>query len=307
MKYLKEDNTLNIPEEFEQVFFKDPALVTDQTQVLLLKQKGIIDGKDIKILEYIYEMKFPTQNQMERLAEYMGIEMDDFFARLSIMFSNGLINKFSFVDEERYRGKLPEDTKVFYCLHTGGETLLNSFVEEGFVDWVPGYNITSAKSVAKTVIASELFLQLLLGDVPLVSHSRRPRYTIKERIFTGGDEFCLKGEDIPHYFISEIFFASDKQNIVRQKLSNYEGLFSTKGWMRYYKDGEKVPVLIFVTEDDETASSLAGLIAEFYRFTGKYLFTTKERVLLGVNEEGGFLYHDKDENRLRKTCLREYM
>ena len=50
MRYLKEENTLEIPEEFEQSFFKDPFLVTDLTATMMLKSKGIIDNTDIKIL-----------------------------------------------------------------------------------------------------------------------------------------------------------------------------------------------------------------------------------------------------------------
>lgn len=307
MRYLKEENTLNIPEDFEQAFCKDPALNTDLTQIMLLKHRGIIDKTDIKILEFVYEMKFVTVQQMERFAAFEGVEKDDLEARLSVMYSNSIINKFGFVEEEKYRGKLPADIKLFYCLHTGGKQLLDNFGADDYYDWVVGYNITSPKGVSKTIIASELYLQLYTSNVPFVSHTRRPSYTIKEKSFCGGEEFCMMVNNTPTYYISEVFFASDKQNIVKQKLRNYEGVFSSKGWMRYYKDGNEVPTLLFITEDDDTASQLAGLINEFYRFTGTYLLTTKERILQGITTEGSFLYHDRDINKLKATCLEKLL
>ena len=307
MKFLVEENTLTIPEDFEQTFCKDPFIQTDLTQVLMLKQRGIIDKLDIKILEFIYEMKFLTRQQMERFAEYEGIEKDDLEARLSVMFSNSIINKFGFVDEEHYRGNLPADMKIFYCLHTGGKQLLDAFGTDDYIDWVAGYNISSAKSVGKTLIGAELYLQFYTANAPFVSHTRRPYYTIKDRAFCGGEEFCLKVNNTPTYFISEVFSASDKQNIVKDKLRNYESVFSTKGWMKYYKDGEEIPTLLFITDNDGTASSLAGLINEFYRFSGPYLLSTRERLLSGITEEGSFLRHDKDENRLKKTCLEKLL
>lgn len=304
MLYLKETNTLNIPEDYNQSFCKDPMIVTDLTQVMMLQNRGVIDKTDIKILEFIYEMKFVTKQQMDVFAEHIGLEKDDINARLTVMYANTIINKFGFVEEEHYKGKLPEDIKLFYCLHTGGKQLLDAFIVDDYIDWVPGYNITSPKGVMKTLVSGELYLQFLLSSAPLTGHTRSPRYAYKDRVIKGGNDYCLTINDKPTYYISEIFFASDKSSTVKNKLMDYEAFFSnSKGWQKYYKDGGVVPTLLFITDDDSTASQLAGLINEYYRFNCPYLFSTKDRLLKGITTVGSFFYHNKEENRLMQTCL----
>ena len=145
MEYLKEQNTFDIPESFEQAFFRDPMLVTDLTQVMMLKQRGIIDKTDIKLLELIYELKFCTVQQIGAYADMIGMEKDELDARLAVLFSNTIINKFGLVDEEKYKGVLPGDIKVFYCLHTGGKQLLDAYSGEDYIDWVPGYVFSGAR------------------------------------------------------------------------------------------------------------------------------------------------------------------
>lgn len=303
MEYLKEQNTFDIPESFEQAFFRDPMLVTDLTQVMMLKQRGVIDKTDIKILELIYELKFSTIQQLETYANMIGMEKDELDARLAVLFSNTIINKFGLVDEEKYKGALPGDIKVFYCLHTGGKQLLDAYSGEDYIDWVPGYVFSGAKGVIKIILAGELYLQFIKSNKEFISHVRKPHYNLKNAEFFGGDEFCLKINNKPTYFISDIFLASDKNNVVKQKLRNYETVFASKGWKRYYLDGEKIPTLLFITENDGVASSLAGTISEFYHFPGPCLFSTKDRLLRGITTEGSFFYHDRVENKLRKTCL----
>ena len=93
MKYFpKNENAFNVPEDYEQAFFKDPMLTTDLTASIMLKTKGIIDKTDIRILKYIYETKFCTGDQLMRFCKYKGIEEDEVEARLNIMFTNTLIN-----------------------------------------------------------------------------------------------------------------------------------------------------------------------------------------------------------------------
>ena len=43
LRYIKEENSINIPEDFEQTFFKDPFVTTDLTATVMLKSKGIIE------------------------------------------------------------------------------------------------------------------------------------------------------------------------------------------------------------------------------------------------------------------------
>lgn len=303
MEYLREKNTYDIPEHFEQAFFRDPMLVTDLTQVMMLKQRGVIDKKDIKLLEYIYELKFSTIQQLERLADFLEMDRDELGARLEVLFTNTIINKFGLVEEERYKGALPDDIKVFYCLHTGGKQLLDAFSGEDYIDWVPGYVFAGAKGVVKTVVAGELYIQFLMSDRELISHVRKPHYSLKNADFFGGDEFCIKINNRPCYFIGDVFCASDKNNVVKQKLRNYETVFASKGWKRYYIDGKEIPTLLFIADNDEVAGYLAGTIKDFYRFPGQCLISTKERLLMGVKREGSFMYYDKDINKLRGTCI----
>ena len=305
MKYFPEEekDSLEIPENFEQAFFRNPFLTTDLSRTVALKTKGLIDNTDIKILSYIYETKFCTKSQLKRFADYSGIEEDDLNARLEVMFSNTIINKFGFVDEENYKGKLPDDIKVFYCLHDGGKHLLDNFSGEDYINWEAGMVVCHSKIVTKTLISSELYTQFLLASSPLVFHTRRPLYTIKSDRFWGGDDYCLSKGETPYYYICDTFLASEKANTVRNKLRSYESVFSSQIWKRYYVDGGQAPVLIFVTDDDTSAGALAGQIKTYFRFPNGYLITTKSRLLSGVNTPGAFLYYNKEQDCLNPTNL----
>lgn len=301
MRYLKEENTLEIPEGFEQSFFKDPFLVTDLTATMMLKSKGIIDNTDIKILEYLYEVKFCTKEQIRRWAKYEGLEDDDLFSRLNTMFINTIINKFGFVDEENYKGKLPPDIKVFYCLHDGGKHLLDQYSGEDWIDWQAGYVTTHSKNVLKSLISAELYTQLYTSSLPLVFHNRRPLFIIKIDRFWGGDVFCIKRGEETHYYVCDTFLSSDRTNMVRSKLRNYESVFTTNIWKSNFKDCGTTPHLIFITDDDNSAGALAGEIAPF-KFQD-FLITTKDRILTGINTEGSFLSFNREKNTLDLTAL----
>lgn len=302
MRYLKEEDTLSIPEDFEQAFFKDPFVTTDLTASVMLKAKGIIDKTDINILRYIFETKFCTGKQMAAWAAYEGMEEDELCDRLEILFANTLINKFGFVDEDNYRGPLPADIKVFYCLHDGGKHILDNYSGEEFIDWQAGYNTTHAKNVLKSLISAELYTQLYTSPSSrLIFHVRRPLFFIKMDRFWGGDTYCISKNDETHYYICDTFLSSDRTNMVRNKLRNYESVFSTNIWKSTYRDCGTQPHLIFITDNDEAAGILAGEVAQT-KLTG-YLITTKERLLTGITTPGSFLTLNKERNTLDLTAL----
>ena len=301
MKYLPEENTLNIPEDFEQAFYKDPFLTTDLTATVMLKTKGIIDKTDIKIIYYIYDTKFCTKGQLVRWANYVGIEEDELWDRLDVMLKNTIINKFGLVDEEKYKGALPDDAKMFFCLHDGGKNLLDNFSGEDFIDWQAGYNVTHPKNVLKSLISAELYTQFFTSESPLLFHERRPLYTLKMDRFFGGDVFSVLKNGETHYYVCDIFLSSDKTNTVRNKLRNYENVFCSQIWKRYYKACGFNPHLIFITDDDAAAAVLASEVSNF-RFND-FLISTKDRVLSGVNTQGSFLKLNKDMNQLELTSL----
>ncbi len=301
MRYVKEENTLSIPEDFEQTFLKDPFITTDLTATIMLKSKGIIDKVDIKILKYLYETKFCTREQFERWAKYEGLDADELWDRIDVMFKNTIVNKFGFVEEENYKGKLPDDIKLFYCLHDGGKHLLDNFSGEDFIDWQAGYNVTHPKNVLKSLISAELYTQLYTADSPLVFHTRRPLYNIKMDRFFGGDAFCVtKGEET-HYYICDTFLSSDRTNMVRNKLRNYDSVFSTQIWKKTYKDCGTTPHLIFITDDDGAAGVLASEVAQLR--ISDFLISTKDRILTGINTPGSLLRLNKEQNQLELTAL----
>lgn len=301
MKYVKEENTLNIPEDFEQSFFKSPYITTDLTATVMLKSKGIVDNVDIKILYFLYETKFCTKDQIRRWAKYEGIEDDELFDRLNMMFSNTIINKFGFVDEKNYKGQLPPDIKVFYCLHDGGKHLLDNFSGDDFIDWQAGYNVTHTKNVIKALVSAELYTQLYTSGAELVFHTRRPLFIIHVDRFFGGDTFCIRKDNETHYYICDTFLSSDRTSLVRNKLLNYESVVTTKIWRRNYRDYGTTPHLIFVTDDDNSAAILAGEIGELK--CNDFLVSTKDRLLSGIGTNGSFLAFNKESNELYPTSL----
>jgi len=305
-KYLKESESLNIPETLEQTFFKDPMLTTDLTATMMLKSKGMIDKTDIKILKFIYSTKFSTQSQVERFGQYIGVDESEMNGRLSILFNNTLINKFGFVDEENYRGVLPSDIKIFYCLHSGGKQILDNLSGEEFIDWQAGFMLQHPKNIQKTVLSAELYLQLYTSKAPLIYHERRPYYTIKDRSFYAGEVFCMSLNGVSQYIVVDELLMSDELNMTKNKLRNYESVFSTNIWKRYYKDienSDNIPVLIFITDNDDSAKKIAGTIKDFFRFPNGFLISTKERLTRGITSKGSFLRYDKDADTLTACCL----
>ena len=301
LRYIKEENSINIPEDFEQTFFKDPFVTTDLTATVMLKSKGIIDKTDIKIINYIYETKFCTKDQIKKWAKYEGMDEGELFDRLDVLFTNTIINKFGFVDQENYKGKLPPDIKIFYCLHDGGKNLLDNFSGEDFIDWQAGYNVTHPKNVLKSLISAELYTQFYTSSSTLVFHARRPLFKIKMDRFYGGDTYCITRGDETHYYICDTFLSSDRTNMVRNKLRNYESVFSTQIWKGTYKDTGTTPHLIFITDDDNAAGILAGEVAQFK--INDFLITTKDRLLTGINTQGSFLTLNRTKNSLDLTSL----
>ncbi|MBR5178525.1 MAG: hypothetical protein IKW90_06970 [Lachnospiraceae bacterium] len=304
MKYFpKNENAFNVPEDYEQAFFKDPMLTTDLTASIMLKTKGIIDKTDIRILKYIYETKFCTGDQLMRFCKYKGIEEDEVEARLNIMFTNTLINKFGFVEEENYRGSLPDDIQIYYCLHDGGKHLLDNFSGEDFIDWQAGYVVCHVKNVVKTLIGAEFYTQFYTAETPLVYHTKRPTYSIKSDRFTGGDVYSMSKDGVPYYYAVDTFLSSDRTNMVRNKLRGYESVFNTQIWKRYYVDGGQPPILIFVTDNDKSAAALTKEISSQFRFGNGFLISTKDRLLTGLTKSGSLLIYNSEKNSLEPANL----
>lgn len=295
MKYIKNRaNYIAIPDNFHQRFFHDPNSQTNLTQIVNLKYTGVLDDSSIKILEFIYDVRFATLEQIEMFCGIKEIEYLE--ERLNTMFKAFAVNKFGMVDIERYANKLPPDAKAYYCLGYAGMQLLQQFSGRDYIDWEPGKTIQGARNISKHLFSTEIYLHMLSCGVPLINTEYKPEFSVNKSTLRPmyGYSFKLKDGSID-YILTDIMYASDKISDIRYKLRLYEGLLTSNLWGKYFPDASRQPMMVIYTEDDATALALAREISTGTKLS-VYLLSTMERTInINMFETGAFLRYDGND------------
>jgi hypothetical protein len=285
---------------YQQYFIYDNFATTPKDPVMQLYYSGHIDREDIKILDFIYETRFSLQEQLVRFCDINGIENGK--ERVNIMYTHGLINKFFIASytENKALVQAPRDGLYIYCLRRGGKYLLDEYSNRLFVEWDAGRNITQLKNIENQIILNEIYLDTISSKAKVNSWFFNKEFYLREKVIKANLSFNFQlPDESREYLLYDIIRKEDNIEDVQIKIRRWEEyLVTTKFWMRSFIKTNKYPMLVFVTDDDETASALAETIS----LTSKmkiFLITTFDRTMnKALNDSGRFLKYSNDDKTL---------
>ena len=300
MRYIREsEQYVTVPDGYEQTFVNPNFATVSKNAVMKLKENGMIDNDDIEIVLFVYNMTVVTKEQVERYCKHRGIENGA--DRLDSLCQSACLNKFFLTTEPKYRGTMPADIMYFYCLQTGGTYLLKQFKCMDMLEWGQGDNLMCSRLVGKYVLSTEMYLEMLTAPKALIVYNKSPFYVFPNYTLRAGAIYGFRASSgAMDYLQTDVIRSSEDILDVREKLRRYESLVTTKYWKRYYNDADNVPYLLLVTDNDDTAYSLAKEITTGTHIH-KFLISTDERILRGVRSEGSVLEYDENNKVLFET------
>lgn len=297
MNYIKDSkNYTLIPVGYHQKFFHSPQVTTIKPVIVNFITSENINSEDVALVKFLYNVTFATKKQLEMYCSYAGIEYLQ--PRLDFMFSNNIINKFGFTDEENYKGELPSDALVVYCLSEGGKQLLEHADDDSdFINWNSSYAIRNSKFIGKCLINTEFYLSMLtVRKLKFNSFEARPVFTIKADTFYALSVYCLRDAKNPFYFIVDSFRSSDNIMLLREKLRKYESFLGTNFWKKFFPDSSAAPLLFLFADTDDMCKTLSD---ELKVLKIKHVrLSTDERLLRGISDPHAFLKYNPDYDRL---------
>lgn len=296
MKYIIENKDyIKVPDNYEQKFAHEPFAATSKSTIMSFKESGAIDNKDIKIVDFIYSFTFVTYEQIERFCNMNNIEGVE--GRLQILFTSVIINKFCLMDVERYPGLIPNDAKMFYCIANGGKQLLDAYSDRGYIAWEHGSNFCSSRKVSKAVLDAEIWFEMNNLGNKLINYAKRPIYNLKAVPFSVEGSYSFEYENGVDYIITDIIRKNERIDEIREKFRQYESMFCTKIWKKYYPDASRQPMLLIVVDNEDVALNVAREITTTTKLQ-LFLLSTDERIRRGFDNEGSVLKYDADEDCL---------
>ena len=267
-----------------------------------IKESGQIDNSDIDILEFVSEMGVVTKEQIKRFCIKKGIENGE--DRLAPLCNACCLNSFVLTTEAKYKGKFPPDIMRYYVLHAGGAYLLERFKGIDMLNWTQANNVMCSRLVGKSILNTELYLEMITQNKPLIYYDKAPIYDFAHNVaLRGGAVYGFRaGDGSVFYLLTEIIRSSEKTKTIRQRVRNYETLVGTKYWRRYYNDSKEAPVLLFLTDNDDVAFSLAREIRDSTKLS-TFMMSTDERILKGISNEGSIFIYDRETDTMNESKI----
>lgn len=305
MKYVRENETyLVIPDNYEQTFVNSNFATINENSVILQKYNGNIDNEDMTLVKFIHDMIIVTKEQLERYCLIKNIS--DGVARAENLISHAVLNKFFLTDEARYKGELPSDIRMFYCLQDGGRILLEKYREMDLIDWTQSKNCMSSRGIGKTLINTEMYLDMLASKDKFFTYEKNPCFTItNSNTLRAGACYGLRTQNGNVYVLTDIIKKSEDVALVKDRLRKYESLILTRRWKRYYHDGIKRPVLCIIVDSDNLALALSNEIKDSTLLSEYVYFTTPKRMIRGIRNNGAILRYNLEEGALYETDFTE--
>lgn len=299
MKFIKNtEDYIKIPDGYEQKFAHEPFASTSLSAMVSYKESGIIENKDIKILDFIYTFSFVTYEQLERFCTQNNINELD--GRLETLYTSVAINKMFLVDIERYQGPIPSNSKVFYCLADGGRQLLERFGDRNYINWEQGSNLCSSRTIGKNVLDAEIYLRMNEVGKELTNYEKKPLYNFRGTPLSVEGVFRFKNGSGSDYIITDIIRKNERIDEVRDKIRKYESLLCTNIWKKYYPDAIRQPLLLIITDNEEEALNYSREITQTTKME-VFLISTDDRIRMGIDVEGSVMQYDKNDDCLYET------
>ena len=303
-KYIKVTNKIgerNRKTYFYEIFSSDNFAVIPKTPIMELKQSGDIDDVDVDMIDFVYRSRFCSKSQLERYCKYKGYENVE--NRIWNLLGSGIINSFflSRINPRNAAVHKPADAKTFYCLKIGGKYILEEFSDRRFVDWEAGNNITQIKNIENQEIFNEILLDIMTSGVKITNSWMHPEYSLREKRGKplGHLGITRTTEKEKEYLIFDVIRMEDNPDDVQRKILLWEEyLVKNKSWMKIFGASKKLPTLVLITDNDESAMSLARSIGDSTQLN-ILLLTTFDRIEnKKLNDVGKFLKYNRDDKTL---------
>lgn len=282
--YIKAKNKYPIfPTEYNQRFSIPVSTRVKEAEVLRYKAGNFVSNLDVKVIEFLYDVRFATFSQIIRyirpLMQMTDAKLPDYRANLAKLIKGKVINRFYLSEQEAKIVESfeshPDDALYIYCMEMGGAFILDSFSDRDVCDWNTGKIIKSSDKISKSVLSTEIYLKII-NNVPekLEFFRCTPSYFVNKVPFKSSFHFCIKENGENKYFIGEIFRSYYNIVDVRERLIKLESLLTTNAYLKYYSDAKEVPVLLIIADTEEY----------LHRIAAELQSTKLERVRFSVDE-----------------------
>lgn len=300
-------------EKYNQIFYYRKTLSIDEGATANLYETGLLDDDDLKIIEFVYKTVISNERQILDFCEIKRIENGE--KRVEKLFVNVVINRFALCSKESSYTKtrqIPrsQDVQYFYCLTAAGKILLEKYLysPETIVRWNTGTPCMSSINVRRMLVSTEHYLNVCRFDnmqsykslVTLVANDRLIKVN---SVFKLGDLTPDGNFEFTTYLTEAVLYGTEEAEVL-DRLSIYRSFLVTKSWEKYFHNKNKVkPILLFITEDDESAGDIASMVLEEIPQDVIFYITTIERMKLGYERTGGLLSYDSVTNMLIETQI----
>lgn len=260
--YVKKDDK-KIPDGLKQCWLFEISVngTSSAKRLVELKNKRVILDLDIEILKFLYQYEACP---VEYIAKAMGYEnLDPIKERLDKLVAQHIINIFMLTDGAEIKYK--QDAKAFYCLDSGGVTLLRYFGDDAdSLDFKLEDLIMNSTKLNKRLMAMDFYFQLkeTIGN-------KLTLYKVNPILSCGGSKyspkafFTIDDGDNKKAYLLEISRYEDSYEgeslRFSEKLSKCDAIVNTNAWKKYF-NGKKPPTLLVLCENDEDALNKAQLI-----------------------------------------------
>lgn len=301
VKTIEDLKLLNSGPLYTQYFTYDNFAKASKTPAMELYDKGEVDMNDIKVLEFIFEAQFSTEEQISRWCEIQGIENGK--ERVHIYQKLGLINPFfiAIYNKNKANVKRPSEALMFYCIRPMAKYLIEEYSDRLYVEWEAGDNLSGVKKIANRIIINDIYLDTISVKTKPAFWTFNAEYHLREHKikppFSCG--YVKENKKDREYMVYDIIRMDDNLSDIHEKIQRWEELFvRTKIWMKTFIYTKQYPMLVFITDNDSAAYTLAEQIG----LTSKletYLITTIDRIQnKAMGDAGRFLKYNKEDKTL---------
>ena len=287
-------------------FKSDNFARTPKTPIMELKQEGSVDEVDIDLIDFVYTVRFCTEEQLIRYGRYKGYE--DIENRISLLVGAGILNSFfeTMLNPKNGFIRKPDDAKDYLCLKVAGEYLLREFSPRKIIEWEPGDNITHIKNIENQEIFNEFYLDVLTSSsIKITNLWLHPEYSMREKKLSalGHIGITRTTEQDKEYMVFDAIRVEDNPDDIQEKILRWEDYFiNTKSYLRIFGASKKLPTLVFITDNDQSAVRLAGMTSKTNLVS--CLITTFDRIQnRGLSDMGKFLKYKAEDQQLHEIVF----
>lgn len=311
MTYLKHNEPRDNASIYEQNFKNEFTLTISQSTIVKMKNSGVLSQIDVEIAKFLYEFGFATAAQLLKFfnIKFPNVDFKDlsvFKERLEVLAQNRVVNKFMFVDTKE-RKTVHDDAFQVYCLDLGGKYLLGNYSQCDLANWNTSLNMKSPSLVFKTLDIVDFYLNLLATcGKKVVSFRLQPHLRIGKVLSVPDADMCLKIQGIDRHFIIQFVSGEDYPHKYKDRAYQLETLLGTKAWSKYY-GSDKMPMLLFITDDDDSALEVSKFIHSIMEPLGNINFacsTTTRIRSKKLNSAGGLMrYSNGTLNEIKAVAF----